>query len=88
MATSKLDLKWMAAGLIGRSALLLRVRSGRVGQTSDLSVALFEPPAFDLILAAETRRMPIASKIVKMTDVAIETTVTTPNASICIRPRS
>jgi len=49
-----------------------------------------EPPSFDLILAAETKRMPLASKIVKITDVTMETTVTTPRAaqSICIRRRS
>ena len=27
-----------------------------------------EPPSFDLILAADTKRMPLASKIVKITD--------------------
>ena len=40
-----------------------------------------EPPWFDLILAAETRRMPAASKIVKITDVVMETTVTTRQGS-------
>jgi hypothetical protein len=31
-----------------------------------------EPPSFDLILAAETKRMPLASKIVKITDVTMD----------------
>ena len=49
-----------------------------------------DPPWFDLILAAETRRMPAASKIVKITYAAMETTATTAKAaqSICIRLRS
>ena len=33
-----------------------------------------DPSSFDLILAAETRRMPLASKMVKITDAAMETT--------------
>jgi hypothetical protein len=48
------------------------------------------PPSFDLILAAETRRTPLASKTVKITDVMMETTATMPRAaqSIGIRRRS
>jgi hypothetical protein len=44
----------------------------------------------ELILAAETRRIPVASKTVKITDVTMETTVTRPRAaqSTRIRPRS
>jgi hypothetical protein len=51
------------------------------------TVAVPERPSFDLILAAETKRMPLASKMVKIADAAMETTATMAKAAqlTCIR---
>jgi len=45
------------------------------------TVAVPERPSFDLILAAETKRMPLASKMVKIADAAMETTATMAKAA-------